>query len=421
VWTELGYHIDSAQMPYRAADGEVQFYEESYSSCSNFIEAYMQSLFNEVQYVLLGLPEERPTASDAMTGGVPRQSRDHVVRRVQAFAKYKLRDAMSVDGGSDIMTDDDQELLAEYKSLQAATDDVDYIVKELRRGYGRQVDHRLQQTFKKGQLGIEPVLFLERLMAAIGPDHRPEDGVPLRSVVYPRRWKSVGGQARGRRLMGTAVPWESCPVTGISFFEALAFAGWLSSVSGEPLTLPTEAQYERASSWPYDRGVIEGKPVKLDYRKKLLFPWQDHCENDFNYFFGREGFEVEGYYQKDRRKYKEVMDSTARTVAEGRTLYQLEGFGWHWTVDRYSETERKYSRFQDPDYPKYTARPCIEPPGERTMVYDYAPNRNPKDPFFVLKGSPDVVGGPGLTTRRYATYPLRGYFNVGFRLVREET
>ena len=34
-----------------------------------------------------------------------------------------------------------------------------------------------------------------------------------------------------------------------------------------------------------------------------------------------------------------------------------------------------------------------------------------------LKGSPDVIGGPGLTTRRYAAYPFRGYRNIGFRLV----
>jgi hypothetical protein len=161
--------------------------------------------------------------------------------------------------------------------------------------------------------------------------------------------------------------------------------------------------------------------VKLDPRKKLLFPWQDHCSHDFNYFFGREGFEVEGYYQKDRGKYKEVLDSTSRVLFEDKRLYQLEGFGWHWTVDRYSDTERKYSRFADPDYPKYNGAPCIEPGGGRATVYNYAPNRNPKDSFIVLRGSPDVVGGPGLTTRRYATYPLRGYFNVGFRLVREQT
>ena len=83
-----------------------------------------------------------------------------------------------------------------------------------------------------------------------------------------------------------------------------------------------------------------------------------------------EGFEVEGYYQKHRNKYKEVINSTARVVVEGQKLIQLEGFGWHWTVDRYSDTERKYGRFQDPDYPKFTSKPCIEPGGSRATVYN---------------------------------------------------
>ena len=82
--------------------------------------------------------------------------------------------------------------------------------------------------------------------------------------------------------------------------------------------------------------------------------------------------------------------------------------------------ERKYSRFHDPDYPRYKKAPCIQPGGARAEVFHYVRNRSPTDSLVVLKGSPDVVGGPGLTTRRYAAYPLRGYFNTGFRLVCEE-
>jgi formylglycine-generating enzyme required for sulfatase activity len=244
--------------------------------------------------------------------------------------------------------------------------------------------------------------------------------VPLHRALYPRQWKSPEGQARKRRLVGTAVPWDECPVVGISFFEAVAYAVWLSSLTGEELSLPNEAQYERASSWPAEGMPPDGKPVKLMPQKKLIFPWQDHCPNDFNYFFGREGFEIEGYYRKNRKSYEELMENTARRL-DGQAIYQLEGFGWHWTCDRYSDTELKYSRFSDPDYPHFTDVPCLVAPGKRAEVYHYVPNRNPGDSFVVLKGSPDVVGGPGLTTRRYAAYPLRGYGNVGFRLVRRES
>jgi formylglycine-generating enzyme required for sulfatase activity len=43
------------------------------------------------------------------------------------------------------------------------------------------------------------------------------------------------------------------PVVGVSWFEAAAFAAWLSAATGEPWRLPTEAEWERAA-----RGGIEG-------------------------------------------------------------------------------------------------------------------------------------------------------------------
>jgi formylglycine-generating enzyme required for sulfatase activity len=268
-----------------------------------------------------------------------------------------------------------------------------------------------------------------------------EEPVALSQVLFPRSWRSPAGMHKRRRFIGSAVPWEDCPVFGITFFEAVAYAAWLSAVTGKPVTLPDEAQYERAASWPVTappgRGGKAGrssrqaaaKPLLLDPGRKLLFPWQDHCPHDFNHFFGREGRGVEDYYQKDRELYARLLRSTSRRLGakgapggEGEEggaveIHQLEGFGWHWTRDRYNETERKYSRFEDPDYPLFTAAPCATSDGTRVKVRHYVANRSPRDPLFVLKGSPDVVGGPGTTTRRYAVYPLRGYTNVGFRLV----
>lgn len=419
VWAELGFHVETAQMPYRAADGTIRYYEESYTACVNFVEAYVQSLFHEIQYVFLGLPEERSGMTDGSGVARPAEGlpRDHVLRRLFALIKFKLRDSISSGDTDGPLTEDERDLLGEYKNIDAVDKDIEFILKELRRGYGRQVDHRLEQAFKKGQLVVEPMLFLERFAAAIKADPKLESVVPLHLVLYPRRWKSSQGQSQRRKLIGTAVSWDDCPVTGISFFEALAYAAWLSSLTGQRLSLPDEAQFERASSWPIESPPRPGEPIKLDPRKKLLFPWQDHCEHDFNYFFAREGFEIEGYYQKNADAYRQLMEQTARKLPDGRAIYQLQGFGWHWMADRYSETERKYSRFDDPDYPRYTGAPCIEPSGARAKVYHYVPNRNPKDSFIVLRASPDVLGGPGLTTRRYAAYPLRGYANVGFRLV----
>ena len=38
-----------------------------------------------------------------------------------------------------------------------------------------------------------------------------------------------------------------CPVVGVSRYEALAFCRWLREVSGRPVTLPTEQQWQRAA------------------------------------------------------------------------------------------------------------------------------------------------------------------------------
>jgi formylglycine-generating enzyme len=50
------------------------------------------------------------------------------------------------------------------------------------------------------------------------------------------------------------------PVVAVSWFEAVAYCDWLSSISREHYRLPTEAEWERAA-----RGGIDG----------ALFPWGD--------------------------------------------------------------------------------------------------------------------------------------------------
>jgi hypothetical protein len=75
------------------------------------------------------------------------------------------------------------------------------------------------------------------------------------------------------------------------------------------------------------------------------------------------------------------------------------------------------------DHPRYTALKVTEK-GETTPLtaYKYKPQLSVALSHFVLKGSPEIIGGPGLTVRRYAAYPLRGYNNVGFRwIVRQIT
>jgi len=52
------------------------------------------------------------------------------------------------------------------------------------------------------------------------------------------------------------------PVTSVSWFDATAYCEWLSSRTGKPYRLPTEAEWERAA-----RGGLEGK----------LYTWGDEA------------------------------------------------------------------------------------------------------------------------------------------------
>lgn len=52
------------------------------------------------------------------------------------------------------------------------------------------------------------------------------------------------------------------PVVAVSWFDAVAYCAWLSSMTGSPFRLPTEAEWERAA-----RGGAEG----------MSFPWGDEA------------------------------------------------------------------------------------------------------------------------------------------------
>lgn len=47
------------------------------------------------------------------------------------------------------------------------------------------------------------------------------------------------------------------PVTGVSWFDAVAFCQWLSALTGQPFRLPTEAEWEKAARGP----------------ERLIYPW----------------------------------------------------------------------------------------------------------------------------------------------------
>jgi formylglycine-generating enzyme required for sulfatase activity len=252
----------------------------------------------------------------------------------------------------------------------------------------------------------------------------PDKPVPVHAILYPRFWKSPAGVKKKKMFQGDEVPWEEHPVVGISLYEALAYTTWLTQRTGVKATLPNEAQFERAAGWPGE-AEPDGSPVELDPGKKFLFPWesQEKTEfHDFNYYFGQQGQDMENYFFKHQKDYNELLENTAKVHPDGNKIYMTLGWGWQWTVDRYAEEELKYSRFDPRNYPLCRDRQYRDVAADKdATVFKYRPNANIESSYFVVRGAPDVIGGPGTTTRRFALNPLRGYRNVGFRFVFETT
>ncbi len=426
VWSELNYHVRSVKMPMRGGDGGTYEADEDYSDCSGFVEAYINSLRFEANRVLMsseaagGLEQQMVTikrkGQKTQRIELPGQE---LVPRLFAFVRYALRDSIVGPGEDDCSFLSSSELSAveRYKSIEQVENDITALKAQLKSGYMQAIDQRFAPAFGKGQFRVAPILLLERIKAALSASKDVSKPVSLSQVLYPRFWDSPKGK-KGRDFLKRRASWDNLPVEGLTIYEALAFTAWLSGISGGMvIELPNEAEYERAASWPAQESVQDKEEIVLDPTVKDLLPWQRHNDKDFNYYFGNEGKEVQEYYVANRPKYEELLSETARKVGDDQLLYHLTGFGWQWTSDRYDERERKYNRFASTEYPLYEDIPCKLNNEEQVKVYEYEPNRNVGSSYFVMRGAPDVLGGPGLVTRRYSAYPLRGYRRVGFRWV----
>jgi formylglycine-generating enzyme required for sulfatase activity len=85
-------------------------------------------------------------------------------------------------------------------------------------------------------------------------------------------WTDAGWQEKEQNNWTEPLYWQDAkwnraeyPVVGVSWYEAVAFCQWLSDITGEMITLPTEQQWQRAAQGDTDR----------------LAAWGDH--NDYKY------------------------------------------------------------------------------------------------------------------------------------------
>ncbi|MCI5212629.1 MAG: formylglycine-generating enzyme family protein, partial [Candidatus Electrothrix sp. ATG2] len=110
------------------------------------------------------------------------------------------------------------------------------------------------------------------------------------------------------------------PVVGVSWFEALAFCAWLTEVTGKPVRLPGEEEWEYAA-----RG-----------KEGLKYAWGD----DFSAELG------------NTRKTKLERTSTVGLFPSGAAfnLYDMTGNVWEWTANRwgkdFEKTDFSYADWQ---------------------------------------------------------------------------
>jgi formylglycine-generating enzyme required for sulfatase activity/energy-coupling factor transporter ATP-binding protein EcfA2 len=192
---------------------------------------------------------------------------------------------------------------------------------------------------------------------------------------YDRKefWSREGWQWREENEISKPEYWHdrkwnapNFPVIGISWYEAEAYANWLSERTGHQYRLPTEAEWEKAA-----RGT-----------KGFKYPWGEQFDKNLCNLFdsGLLRTSPVGIFPKDKSPYD---------------CFDMAGNVWEWCSDRYDDN-----------------------------YYANSPDRNPKGPSSgarrVFRG-----GGWGLNTGRcrsadrYGRVPRYRFYGLGFRLLQE--
>jgi formylglycine-generating enzyme len=162
------------------------------------------------------------------------------------------------------------------------------------------------------------------------------------------------------------------PVVGVTWSDAVAFAQWVSSVTGEKYRLPTEAEWEVAC-----RGGLIAEP----------FPWGDRPPEQDRRFLANYN---PNPYDKDGFLFSGPVGSYP---PNGYGLYDMAGNVAEWCGDWY-----------DPDY------------------YAHSPDQNPQGPatgtYRVIRGGSWYARGRELRcAARQFFRPSRADGFIGFRLV----
>jgi len=174
-------------------------------------------------------------------------------------------------------------------------------------------------------------------------DEKPLHEVCLDSFLMGR-YEVTNGQYRKFRpghnsgsYEGNPLNGEDQPVTGVTWYEAAEYAGWLSKLSGRRFRLPTEAEWEYAARgerdgrnyWGDDPDAACRNANGADQTAKQQ--WSDWTVTECN----------DGY---------KVSAPVGRFAANSYGIHDIMGNAWEWTNDWY-----------DAEY--YFEGPVKNPPG----------------------------------------------------------
>jgi sulfatase modifying factor 1 len=116
------------------------------------------------------------------------------------------------------------------------------------------------------------------------------------------------------------------PVTLVSIDDAMSYCGWLANKAGQPVRLPTEAEWEKAA-----RGGLEGK----------RYCWGDTLDPAFAHFL-----------PQARLKAKRGTAAVGSYPPNGFQLFDMSGNVWEWVSDWYAHNYYPRAQYLNPQGPE---------------------------------------------------------------------